>query len=129
MTEPQSDSSDQSITRLPEARPIDTVLSRLAFVFLCVCAGLMAWFIPGDRRSFVEFFAPFGAKLPPATMMALNIPDIAFLLQVFVRTKSVAAVFHLFMTVLSCIAFIAYRDAMTTPMTSLIQVITGAHVR
>jgi hypothetical protein len=119
--------------QLPPQSALVTAISWAALLLALIGLGLLAFYIPLDRRVFVQLFADFRWKVPPSTELMLAIPDIAFpvvaaaialvlvLLQWFVRAKAAVALFHMLTVVLCCAAFVVYRELLVQPLSALLR--------
>jgi type II secretory pathway component PulF len=124
---------------MPTDQPADgkfaTALSWAACLLTLVCLGLLAWYIPRDRAAFKTLFADFHMELPSVTQVMLAIPDVAFPLaagvaaagaifvQLRVRTKASAALFHVLVLLGCAVVYAIYRECMTQPFYQTIQII------
>lgn len=114
---------------------LDAVVSAAALLLLAVTAIGFAWCVPYHRGKTLEIFKDFGMSLPASTRVVVSIPTwtiiafaaavvvVALVVQVKSRSKRSAALFHLLMTVMLGVLFLAYREAMGSAMTALIQAI------
>jgi hypothetical protein len=118
--------------------PLAAALSWTALLLAVLCLGFLGWYIPADRARYHGMFRDFGMKLPSSTALMLSIPGVVFPVvagvvalgalaaQLLVRSKTLAAVVHLFVIACCCVAFVAYRETLFQPMTQLIEAISGA---
>lgn len=121
----------------PMKRSLTAITSWIAMLCALGCLGYIAWYIPADRRAYVTMFRDFKMQLPPATKLMIAIPDAAFPVSAAIlacvlvavqwlnRMKSGAAIVHMLAIVLCCAAFVAYRESLFQPPSSLIHAISG----
>jgi hypothetical protein len=112
--------------------PFATATSWAALCLGLMCVGNMAWYIPATRGNFVEIFKDFGAQLPAITQAMLGIPAAVFpvvaaglavamlMVQWFVSSKGAAAIFHMLVMMLCCVALVAYREVLDQPFFALV---------
>jgi hypothetical protein len=101
------------------------------------CGAYLAFFMPRGVRAYEEIFKDFRVELPAATKAILMIPPWVYYLagaalaapgialQLMLRSKRDAAVFHVLLIALSGIIYTLYHEAMLQPMISLIQSVSG----
>jgi hypothetical protein len=97
----------------------------------------LCWYVPIDRAQYEAIMKDFHMELPGITMLVLQIPTIAFWItggvlslaliatQLGARSRQTAGLFHMLIVVGCCIAFMAYREAMTQPIVKLIDGISS----
>ena len=111
---------------------IATATSWISLLVGLLCLAFVAWYIPSDRRGYIETFKDFNMELPPSTQFMVAIPDTVFLIaaiicglamiavQRFAGATSAAATFHMLMIALSCLALVAYRESLAQPLSMLL---------
>ena len=112
---------------------LSTATSWTALTVSLLLLAFVAWYIPTDRQGYVETFRDFDLQLPRSTEFMLAIPDIVFFVvtilcglgmiavQGFVRAKNTAAVFHILIIALSCVALVVYRESLAQPLSVLVR--------
>ena len=118
------------------SRPNSAVAAITSWTSLLIgllCLAFVAWYIPTDRSGYVDTFREFNMQLPRSTEFMLAIPDVVFpvvailcglgmiAVQGFVRAKNTAAVFHILIIALSCVALVVYRESLAQPLSVLVR--------
>lgn len=123
-------------TSIPKTQ-FATAVSWASLLLAVACLAFLAWYIPFDRRAYVAMFRDFHMQLPGVTMLMLSIPDVAFplfaaslaliacVLQWRMRTNAGAALGHMLIVVLCCVAFVAYRESLFQPLSQLLRAISS----
>jgi hypothetical protein len=113
--------------------PLATVISWATLLLALLSLAFIAWYIPAARQSFVKLFMDFKVELSGFTKLMLFLPDLVFpiaatvlaifslAVQWFSRSKSAAALSHMFVLMLCFAVLVAYREALFAPMSSLIR--------
>lgn len=119
--------------RSGSGHPLVVATSWFALLLESVCLAYIAWTIPADRRGFAKVFEDFDMELPSATIFMLQIPSFviwggaallmgtSIALQLRLREKGPAALFHLTVVALSYAALTGYRECLLQPLLHLIE--------
>lgn len=98
-------------------------------------AGAFAWYVPHDRQALRAIFMDFRTEPAWPMVIAFGVPTAmivagmavfvvaAIFVQIRSRSKRSAAVFHLLLTVVMCVLFLAYREVVGSGMVSLVQAV------
>lgn len=117
---------------------LNQVTSWLSLVILIVVAVGFGRYVPADRLVMMQMFRDFHVELPGLTLIACSVPTpvivaIAFfsvagalIVQFRADSKRSAALFNLILTVALGVLFLLYHIAMSSPLTTLIQGISGS---
>ena len=123
---------------LPTRSRFAAVVSFTSFLLALACLAFLAWFVPADRRGYFKLFGDLKMELPGITKLMLSIPDfvfpvaavgtalVAIAIQWSLRSKVGAALFHMFVVVFCCLTFVAYREAVFQPLSSLIRTLSNS---
>ncbi len=118
-------------------RTLTTVVSWLALVSALASVLYLAILIPTNRTMYERTLREFKVELPAATIFLFKIPAAVFpIAAVFVATicgvvqyrfrgQGGAALFHMLVIVLCCVAFTTYREVLMQPLFHLILALHG----
>lgn len=116
---------------------IDLWISWAAWCLLLGTASAFATFVPSNRAVVVKIYQDFHLRLPAAAALVSAIPQwvilafsvgvtvTALMLQIVIPAKRSAAVVHVLATILLCVLFLCYREAMGNAFLTLVQGMSG----
>jgi hypothetical protein len=118
----------------PRTSALDRAISWTSLLTLGITAVSFAWYVPRSRQATMAIYGDFKTTgVPPSMAFVCAVPTgliiavaviavvLAVVVQIRAGSKRSASLFHLLLTVMFGVTFLAYREAMGTALLSLMQ--------